>query len=1097
MKKALLLSIIITSAIYGATAANAATYFDFRSNTGIVISNSVPALCPQGGNCKYIVIPLGHPSSTISGFKYYRFNPAGLNIMGGGCSSGALDIDVYNDAAYTSFRNAVSLARSGTSPVAISSDVNFDVPASSYAQLIFGCNDPGNTPLASIDGSGGTYSPRDRDSIFYSGLPNLCIGDTPQDCGGIPSSITSIQQFNSDGVTPISEGSVIAEANPVFTATLQVPDSGTAALQIELEPSFIPFRNVPTMTSNFVSSGATLSVSAPPLAPGGYHWQARAIDAQGNASPWQSMTNPAATEDFAVLDSGLNIVLRDGTTLYGISTQPNPCVGDGTVFSCPLTPELQHYIVGSSFPISKIAFNWRNTGGNNCNGIGSYGAIITFASTTNSIIATSSDAAYLACAGFSGGTQGTASVDFNGQTVPTNFYLSFGAFDGVVQGGANITVSNVTIYSSQQREPVMIIPGIFGSASKDGQLVLDPLLGTYNSLESTLVANGYVKGQTLFDFPYDWEHTNILVIAHQLANQIQQIKVICDCSKINLVAHSMGGLVARQYIESDLYQNDVDQLIFLGTPHLGAPAAYFAWEGGTNQISSLTDIGMRIILQLEAVEAGFGFTPLSPGLQLYNYIHSSSSLVFAFQELLPTYDYLRDVSNSALRSYPNGYPDNSLLDGLNSPSSLLILQQSGVKITNMYSNEQMDTSNIIDVKNDNSFAPLWADGIPQGFESDTGDGTVPVSSATAVSASNTIQVGGTHSALPTTAQAQIVQLLTGNGDVVTANSPIIKNFLFIGPLSPVHILVTAPDGSRIGKDFSTGQEVNQINGAFYSGFNGPNEYVFIPSPEDGQYTIATQGTATAPYHVFASYGYQTSSSATSSDLIFAGNTQPGFIENLNLTVNSSTPTANTIAPQDTTPPVISHSILNSQYLLNATAAQFTYSAVDSGVGVFSETSTLDGIPLASGASINFNVPGNHAIVITAQDFVGNTTSTTIGYNVIYDFGGFLPPIKADGSGVYNLGRTLPIKFQLKDANGNFVSNARAKLVVTNLQNGIVGTNTVDLATSTTDTGNLFRYDSTANQYIYNFDSGQLTTGTWQLKVVLDDGNSDAVIVSLK
>jgi len=136
-------------------------------------------------------------------------------------------------------------------------------------------------------------------------------------------------------------------------------------------------------------------------------------------------------------------------------------------------------------------------------------------------------------------------------------------------------------------------------------------------------------------------------------------------------------------------------------------------------------------------------------------------------------------------------------------------------------------------------------------------------------------------------------------------------------------------------------------------------------------------------------------------------------------------------------------------------------------------------------------------MISTSDLAGNFASATINYSVNYNFGGFQPPVKADGSGIYNLGRTLPIKFQHTDANGSAITSAVDQLVVTNVENGIVGTTPVDLATSTNDTSDLFRYDDTANQYIYNFDTGQLTAGTWQIKVVLDDGSGYTVLISLR
>ena len=37
----------------------------------------------------------------------------------------------------------------------------------------------------------------------------------------------------------------------------------------------------------------------------------------------------------------------------------------------------------------------------------------------------------------------------------------------------------------------------------------------------------------------------------------------------------MGGLLAREYIESDYYEDDIDQLITIGTPHLGSTKGLF------------------------------------------------------------------------------------------------------------------------------------------------------------------------------------------------------------------------------------------------------------------------------------------------------------------------------------------------------------------------------------------------------------------------------------------------------------------------------------------------------------------------------------------
>src|SRR3989344_5615237 len=134
---------------------------------------------------------------------------------------------------------------------------------------------------------------------------------------------------------------------------------------------------------------------------------------------------------------------------------------------------------------------------------------------------------------------------------------------------------------------------------------------------------------------------------------------------------------------------------------------------------------------------------------------------------------------------------------------------------------------------------------------------------------------------------------------------------------------------------------------------------------------------------------------------------------------------------------------------------------------------------------------------TAQDFVGNTATETITYGIIYNFSGFLPPVKTDSSGVYKLNRTLPVKFQLTDANNNFISTAMAQLFIAKISDGIVGSDEMTLSISNADTGNLFRYDTAQNQYVYNLATNTLSAGSWQLKVVLDDRKYYIVVISIK
>jgi len=128
-------------------------------------------------------------------------------------------------------------------------------------------------------------------------------------------------------------------------------------------------------------------------------------------------------------------------------------------------------------------------------------------------------------------------------------------------------------------DPVIIIPGIMGSFDVFGEKKIDPIFGSYNSLLKVFEENGYsyISGQNLFTFPYEWRDSNV-ENAKLLRDKIGEIKLLNNWPKVDIVAHSMGGLLAREYIEFDYYLYDIDQLITLGTSHNGAPKDYLVWE---------------------------------------------------------------------------------------------------------------------------------------------------------------------------------------------------------------------------------------------------------------------------------------------------------------------------------------------------------------------------------------------------------------------------------------------------------------------------------------------------------------------------------------
>jgi len=529
----------------------------------------------------------------------------------------------------------------------------------------------------------------------------------------------------------------------------------------------------------------------------------------------------------------------------------------------------------------------------------------------------------------------------------------------------------------EKPDPVIIIPGILGSEQHNGEWIIDPILHTYDDLIATLDANGYTPEIDLFPFPYNWRKSNVET-AELLKEKIDEVKEICECDKVDLVAHSMGGLVARQYIQSDVYEDDVDQLIFLGTPHLGAPKAYLMWEGGeVSPVNDFFDELVEKVLLHEAFEEGY--------ITLFEYIRTEP--IESVRELLPTYDYVFDGNN--LRQYPDNYPQNVFLENLN--NNLTQLLNSGVEIHNIVGDTNaVETISGIQATDPGIYFPMWFHGYPDGFYDtfgdhglilSSGDKTVPLPSATFININST-STPYIHSALPLETQEYIFSILTGRelSTVSREHSGFdLINLLLFKILSPADLLVIAPDGKKIGKDLN-GQEVNEILNAFYTGFGTATEYITILNPLDGEYKIYTQGTDTGPYTVETSYVSEDQTVDTS----FTGNTNPGLLTELDLSLDNENPGQMDLTPTDVEPPVITVTQPESKDYLRSEMLPVAVSAEDENSGVFALETFLDGLLISNEGSVDlfFQLLGMHTILASSTDNVGNATTTSREFRVV-------------------------------------------------------------------------------------------------------------------
>src|SRR3989344_5199098 len=165
--------------------------------------------------------------------------------------------------------------------------------------------------------------------------------------------------------------------------------------------------------------------------------------------------------------------------------------------------------------------------------------------------------------------------------------FSFTVFFSCNTANAQIIVAPPPPPTPTTHNPVIIIPGFLGSFNANA-LFKDksggvwsgfPFYNIYAGLVARFEVAGYVKNHDVFVAYYDWRHPNKQSAEEFLAPIIAQAKE--QTGQVDIVAHSMGGLLAQAYMDSDDYApGEIGKFVMLGTPNKGASEAYLPWEGG-------------------------------------------------------------------------------------------------------------------------------------------------------------------------------------------------------------------------------------------------------------------------------------------------------------------------------------------------------------------------------------------------------------------------------------------------------------------------------------------------------------------------------------
>ena len=185
----------------------------------------------------------------------------------------------------------------------------------------------------------------------------------------------------------------------------------------------------------------------------------------------------------------------------------------------------------------------------------------------------------------------------------------------------------------------------------------------YGDIDSFFTGMGYVKNTNFFVFPYDWRK-DVREDQNAMDSLVEQAKTASGQTKVNLVVHSMGGLIAHNYIADPGKASKVNKLIELGVPHLGSVDALKAIMYGkwiTYKIPFMP-FGIPIIPNTEMQDI---FSNLSSAFQLlpskeyFNfYDDSDKKLPYPFKDD-------RDIDSNQVTGSLNFDQTKSLLKNLN------------------------------------------------------------------------------------------------------------------------------------------------------------------------------------------------------------------------------------------------------------------------------------------------------------------------------------------------------------------------------------------------------------------------------------------------
>lgn len=393
---------------------------------------------------------------------------------------------------------------------------------------------------------------------------------------------------------------------------------------------------------------------------------------------------------------------------------------------------------------------------------------------------------------------------------------------------------------------------------RNRDVIINPsnLFDYTGSLINEFANQGYIEDENLFTFSYDWRYgvsgvpTREETNSQKLKRKIDSVWYLTGYDKIDIIAHSNGGLLVKKYVVDNPGDDMIRRAVFVGVPNTGAPKAIKALiEGDDFGVHfakwGLSELEMKKITKNMPVAYDLLPTKTYYGNKGSFLKTVDNNSVFNFFDTEK-----KDLDYDEFKSYmiKKGFNSTALENSQNLHTiefDNFDLRQMGIDVYNIVGCKTPTMASITEVINQDFFGNEYSR--YDKVSLNTGDGTVPIESSTNLPTNTQNRyylLKSDHSKMMSAdgSRQQIVNLIAGsnlnvNSNVVTQEiSRCQLNGKGFAVYNSADVFITDTEGNRLGKDID-GTIYQEIWGADYMTFE-ERVFFFLPTDEGQKYTVS-------------------------------------------------------------------------------------------------------------------------------------------------------------------------------------------------------------------------------------------------------------------